>query len=71
MVQGLSGVEIAARIGYTVVQVSRIRRRFAAEGMAVALASRAGTLIVWVGEAVLVAVAVAVLVGVAEDVAVG
>jgi transposase len=34
MTQGLSGVEIAERIGYTVVQVSRIRRRFAEEGVA-------------------------------------
>src|SRR5437773_11857262 len=34
MVQGLSGVEIAARIGYTAVQVRRIRRRFAAAGLA-------------------------------------
>src|SRR5712671_3796349 len=34
MAQGVSGVEIAERIGYTVVQVSRIRRRFAAEGLA-------------------------------------
>ncbi|MGH7730769.1 MAG: IS630 family transposase [Candidatus Eiseniibacteriota bacterium] len=32
MVEGLSGVEIARRIGYTVVQVSRIRRRFAEHG---------------------------------------
>ena len=29
MVEGLPGVEVAHRIGYTVVQVSRIRRRFA------------------------------------------
>src|SRR4029450_7754122 len=29
MAQGVSGVEIAERIGYTVVQVSPIRRRFA------------------------------------------
>ena len=29
MVEGVPGVEIARRIGYTVVQVSRIRRRFA------------------------------------------
>lgn len=34
MAQGLSGVEIAERIGYTVVQVSRIRRRFAETGLA-------------------------------------
>jgi transposase len=34
MTQGLSGVEIAERIGYTVVQISRIRRRFAEEGVA-------------------------------------
>ena len=34
MSQGLSGVEIAERIGYTVVQVSRIRRRFAEGGLA-------------------------------------
>jgi transposase len=34
MVQGVAGVEIARRIGYTVVQVSRIRRRFAETGMA-------------------------------------
>ncbi len=34
MAQGHSGVEIAERIGYTVVQVSRIRRRFAQEGLA-------------------------------------
>src|SRR5580765_6202787 len=34
MAQGVSGVEIAERIGYTVVQVSRIRRRFAAGGLA-------------------------------------
>src|SRR6266852_8728413 len=33
MAQGLSGVEIAERIGYTVVQVSRIRRRFAEGGL--------------------------------------
>lgn len=33
MVQGLSGVEIGERIGYTVVQVSRIRRRFAEGGL--------------------------------------
>jgi len=29
MAQGLAGVEIAERTGYTVVQVSRLRRRFA------------------------------------------
>lgn len=34
MAQGLSGVKIADRVGYTVVQVSRIRRRFAEEGLA-------------------------------------
>jgi len=34
MVEGVSGVEIARRIGYTVVQVSRIRRRFAEQGLA-------------------------------------
>jgi len=34
MAQGLSGVEIAERIGYTVIQVSRIRRRFAEGGLA-------------------------------------
>lgn len=34
MARGVSGVEIAARIGYTVVQVSRIRRRFAETGVA-------------------------------------
>jgi transposase len=34
MMQGLSHVEIAERIGYTVVQVSRIRRRFAEGGVA-------------------------------------
>jgi transposase len=33
MAQGLSGVDIAERIGYTVVQVSRIRRRFAEGGL--------------------------------------
>src|SRR5213593_4889438 len=33
MTQGLSGVEIAERVGYTVVQVSRLRRRFAEEGL--------------------------------------
>jgi len=33
MAQGRSGVEIAERIGYTVVQVSRIRRRFAESGL--------------------------------------
>ena len=31
--QGASGVEIAERIGYTVVQVSRLRRRFAEHGV--------------------------------------
>jgi transposase len=34
MAQGLAGVEIAARTGYTVVQVSRLRRRFAEQGVA-------------------------------------
>jgi len=34
MVSGLSGVEVAERTGYTAVQVSRIRSRFAAEGVA-------------------------------------
>lgn len=34
MLQGHSGVEIAERVGYTVVQVSRIRRRFAEGGVA-------------------------------------
>src|SRR5205814_1435428 len=34
MAQGLSGVEIARRTGYTVVQVSRLRRRFAETGVA-------------------------------------
>ena len=34
MVHGLSGVEIATRTGYTVVQVSRLRRRFAEGGVA-------------------------------------
>jgi transposase len=34
MADGLSGVEIAGRIGYTVVQVSRIRRRYAETGVA-------------------------------------
>ncbi len=34
MAQGLSGVEIAERTGYTVIQVSRIRRRFAEGGLA-------------------------------------
>src|SRR5499427_9581323 len=33
MAQGLSGVEVADRIGYTVVQVSRIRRRYADGGV--------------------------------------
>lgn len=39
MAQGLSGVEVAERTGYTVVQVSRIRRRFAEQGL-VGLAER-------------------------------
>ena len=34
MAQGLAGVDIAERIGYTVVQVSRLRRRFAEHGVA-------------------------------------
>jgi transposase len=34
MAQGVAGVEIAERIGYTVVQVSRIRRRYAGSGVA-------------------------------------
>ena len=34
MAQGMSGVQIAERIGYTVVQVSRIRRRYADGGVA-------------------------------------
>lgn len=34
MAQGVAGVEIGERIGYTVVQVSRIRRRFAEAGLA-------------------------------------
>lgn len=34
MAHGLSGVEIATRTGYTVVQVSRLRRRFAEGGVA-------------------------------------
>jgi winged helix-turn helix protein len=34
MAPGVSGVEIAERIGYTVVQVSRIRRRHANVGVA-------------------------------------
>ena len=33
MAQGLAGVEIAERTGYTVVQVSRLRRRFAEHGL--------------------------------------
>src|SRR5512146_1611268 len=33
MAHGDSNVEIAKRIGYTVVQVSRIRRRYAEEGV--------------------------------------
>src|ERR671934_1519937 len=33
MAQGVSGVEVAERVGYTVVQVSRLRRRFAEEGL--------------------------------------
>jgi len=33
MAEGLSGVEVAGRTGYTVVQVSRLRRRFAEHGV--------------------------------------
>src|SRR5947209_8626833 len=33
MAQGVPGVEIAERIGYTVVQISRLRRRFAEQGV--------------------------------------
>lgn len=33
MAQGVAGVEIAQRTGYTVVQVSRLRRRFAEHGV--------------------------------------
>jgi transposase len=33
MAQGVAGVEIAERTGYTVVQVSRLRRRFAEHGV--------------------------------------
>src|SRR5205823_13551120 len=34
MVESVTGVEIAERTGYTVVQVSRLRRRFAEHGIA-------------------------------------
>jgi transposase len=34
MAQGMSGVDIAERVGYTVVQVSRLRRRYAEQGVA-------------------------------------
>ena len=34
MAQGMPGVDIAERVGYTVVQVSRLRRRFAEHGIA-------------------------------------
>ena len=34
MAQGVPGIEIAERVGYTVVQVSRLRRRFAEHGVA-------------------------------------
>src|SRR2546425_8044756 len=34
MAQGVPGVEIAERVGYTVVQISRLRRRFAEQGVA-------------------------------------
>ena len=33
MVEGVPGVEIARRIGYTGIQVSRVRRRFAGDGL--------------------------------------
>src|SRR5438552_17179753 len=33
MAQGVPGVEIADRTGYTVVQISRVRRRFAEHGL--------------------------------------
>src|SRR5258708_27072339 len=33
MADGVSGTEVAQKIGYTVVQVSRIRRRFAEAGL--------------------------------------
>jgi transposase len=33
LAQGLSGVEVAERTGYSVVQVSRLRRRFAEQGL--------------------------------------
>ena len=33
MAQGVAGVEIAERTGYTVVQISRLRRRFAEHGV--------------------------------------
>src|SRR6059036_932974 len=34
MAEGMPGVEIADRTGYTVVQISRVRRRFAEHGLA-------------------------------------
>jgi transposase len=34
MAQGMAGVAIAERVGYTVVQISRLRRRFAEHGVA-------------------------------------
>ena len=34
MAQGVAGVGVAERTGYTVVQVSRLRRRFAEHGVA-------------------------------------
>jgi transposase len=34
MAQGMSGVDVAERVGYTVVQISRVRRRFADHGVA-------------------------------------
>jgi len=33
MAEGMTGVKVAERVGYTVVQVSRLRRRFAEEGV--------------------------------------
>src|SRR2546428_14028188 len=33
MAEGMPGVEIADRTGYTVVQISRVRRRFAEHGL--------------------------------------
>ena len=34
MAQGFAGVAIATRTDYTVVQISRLRRRFAEQGLA-------------------------------------